>query len=63
MNNEEKIKYLNRMIRKEDCVEFKSPDSLFKYRPFDDYTFDMLENKYLYLCPAENEDDETEFII
>ncbi len=28
------------------------PRTLFKYRPFDEHTYDMLENGYLYLCPA-----------
>lgn len=39
---------------------YKGPASLFKYRPFDEYTFDMLENKYLFLCVAEKLDDPTE---
>ena len=36
------------------------PKLLYKYRPFDEFTFDMLENEYLYLCPAENLDDPSE---
>lgn len=39
---------------------YKGPASLFKYRPFDEHTFDMLENKYLFLCGAEKLDDPTE---
>ena len=38
------------------------PKSLFKYRPFDEYTWDMLENGYLYLCPAEKLDDPFECV-
>ena len=36
------------------------PQYLYKYRPFDEYTFDMLENAYLYLCPAKLLDDPSE---
>ena len=60
MNNEEKIAYLNRIIFSNLSVEYKGPKLLYKYRPFDKYSFDMLENNYLFLCPAENEDDKTE---
>ena len=38
------------------------PHFLYKYRSFDSYTLDMLENEYLYLCPAENLDDPSECI-
>lgn len=41
-------------------ASYKGPASLFKYRPFDEHTFDMLENKYLFLCAAEKLDDPTE---
>lgn len=60
MNNEEKISYLNNLIYKKFESDYVGPKALFKYRPFDQFTFDMLENEYIYLCPAENEDDETE---
>ena len=36
------------------------PSLLYKYRPYDKYTFDMLERGYVYLCPAENLDDPSE---
>ena len=36
------------------------PKILYKYRPFDKFTYDMLENKYFYLCPAKNLDDPSE---
>ena len=38
------------------------PKTLYKYRPFDDYAFDMLENEYLFLCKAEKLDDPSECI-
>ena len=40
--------------------DIKIPSFLYKYRRFDEYTFDMLENAYVYLCPAENLDDPSE---
>lgn len=60
MTNEEKIAYLNQIIYSKMSINYKGPELLYKYRPFDDYTFDMLENEYIFLCPAEKEDDETE---
>lgn len=60
MINEEKIAYLNQIIAKNYQTPYSGPSLLYKYRPFDEFTFDMLENEYLYLCPAEKEDDETE---
>lgn len=55
-----KIEYLNSRIYSNNNLPYGGPKSLYKYRPFDKYYFDMLENEYLYLCPAEKEDDETE---
>ena len=60
MTNEEKIAYLNQIIASNHQTPYGGPKCLYKYRPFDKYSFDMLENEYLYLCPAEKEDDETE---
>ena len=60
MNNEEKIDYLNNIIYKKLNLDYGGPTSLFKYRPFDKFTFDMLEKNYIYCCPADKEDDETE---
>lgn len=60
MTNDEKKKYLNSFFNNVKAFQYGGPKSLFKYRPFDAFAFDMLENKYLYLCPTENEDDETE---
>lgn len=36
------------------------PKKLYKYRSFDDFTEDMIVNKYLYLCQAEKLDDQFE---
>ena len=55
-----KIEYLNKRIKDKDQFVYEGPKSLFKYRAFDEHTFDMLENKYLFLCPAEKLDDPTE---
>lgn len=60
MTNEEKIAYLNQIIASNHQTPYSGPKFLYKYRPFDEFTFDMLENEYVYLCPAEKEDDETE---
>ena len=40
--------------------EVEIPSYLYKYRPFDEYTFEMLDNNYVYLCPAERLDDPSE---
>lgn len=40
--------------------EVKIPMVLFKYRPFDQFSFDMLEKEYLFLCKAKNLDDPSE---
>ena len=57
-----KIEYLNKRIQLNNQCPYEGPKSLFKYRPFDEHIFDMLENRYLYLCPAEKLDDPTECI-
>ena len=59
MDHNEKLNYINYILMNRDA-SYKGPASLFKYRPFDEYTFDMLENKYLFLCVAEKLDDPTE---
>lgn len=41
-------------------VAVEVPPLLYKYRPFDGFTFDMLENKYIYLCAAKDLDDPSE---
>lgn len=55
--DENNFLYINKKLRGQDV---EAPKTLYKYRPFDDYTFDMLDNKYLYLCPAQNLDDPSE---
>ena len=57
MLNEQKIKNINERIKGNKS---SVPNSLFKYRPFDEFTYDMLENEYLYLCPAKRLDDPSE---
>lgn len=60
MNQEEKLIYLNQLVTNDRKISYSGPASLFKYRPFDEHTYDMLENEYMFLCPAEREDDKTE---
>lgn len=60
MDKDSKLKYLNDSLNNPEANKDSHPKSLFKYRPFDKYAMDMLENDYVYLCPAGNEDDETE---
>ncbi len=54
---DKKTKNINQLIRNK---KYRGPRFLYKYRRFDEYTFDMLENDYLYLSPAKNLDDATE---
>lgn len=58
----EKIDYLNQYIDSKNINYYNGPKSLFKYRPFDRFAFDMIENNYIYLCQAEKLDDETECV-
>ncbi len=51
------IDIINAKMNKKDV---DTPRFLYKYRPFDKHTFDMLENSYVFLCPAECLDDPTE---
>ena len=46
-----------------DIYSYSGPRSLYKYRPFDKYTFDMLENKYVFLCVASALDDPSECVV
>lgn len=46
----EKLKILNKSI----INGYQGPDLLYKYRSFDQYSFDMLENNYVFLCVAKN---------
>lgn len=54
---EKELEFINNRIEKKAPP---IPSLLYKYRPFDGYVFDMLENRYVYLCPAENLDDPSE---
>lgn len=51
------IDFINAKMNKEKAPV---PQYLYKYRPFDIFTLDMLENGYVYLCPAEKLDDPSE---
>ena len=44
MVNEQIIKNINERMKGNKSSD---PNSLFKYRPFDEFTYDMLENEYL----------------
>lgn len=68
MTNEEKKEYLSlklayqstpfvsELFKKGEYLS-KTPKVLFKYRKFDEFTFDMIENEYVYLAPAGTLDD------
>lgn len=51
------IDFINAKMNKQDVPV---PQFLYKYRPFDGFALDMLENGYVYLCPAEKLDDPSE---
>lgn len=51
------IDFINAKMNRQDV---NVPRFLYKYRPFDEHTFDMLDNAYVYLCPAERLDDPSE---
>lgn len=53
----DKTKYINDVMNKKP---YSGPKYLYKYRPFDDYAFDMLENEYVWLSKASSLDDPTE---
>lgn len=55
-----KSNYINNVVLKKQ--PYDGPKSLFKYRPFDDHTFDMLENNYVFLCKVSKLDDKSECI-
>ena len=60
MSKDKKIDYLNKYLKSGVDFVYAGPTFLYKYRSFDQFTYDMLKNKYLYLCPADKLDDETE---
>lgn len=51
------IDFINAKMNKEKVYV---PQYLYKYRPFDNFAIDMVENRYVYLCPAEKLDDPSE---
>ena len=51
------IDFINAKMNKQDVP---IPQFLYKYRPFDGFALDMLEKRYVYLCPAEKLDDPSE---
>ena len=59
MDAKEATDKLNRIIHGEK-IDF--PRYLYKYRPFDEHVWDMLENNYLFLCPPKDLDDPSECI-
>ena len=56
---EEVKEYLNNVLSTKE-LKYNGPKYLYKYRPFDKYTFDMLENNYVFLCKAADLDDKSE---
>lgn len=59
MESKERLDYVNYILKNKDA-DYKGPNSLFKYRKFDKYTFDMLEKQYLFLSAAKRLDDKSE---
>ena len=57
IRNQTAINIINKKLHGK---EIEYPKFLYKYRPFDEFSFDMIEHGYLYLCPAENLDDPSE---
>ena len=53
----QEIDFINAKMNKQDAPV---PQFLYKYRPFDGFALDMLEKRYVYLCPAEKLDDPSE---
>lgn len=51
--------YLTNKIRNNNS-SYNGPKSLFKYRSFDDYAFDIFKNNYVYLCQVQKLDDPSE---
>lgn len=68
MTNKEKREYLNLALayngqafvselERKNEFHSKRPKNFFKFRKFDEFAFDMLENEYVYLAPAGQLDD------
>lgn len=54
------MKIINFINTKMHGGDVPVPQFLYKYRPFDKHAMDMLENEYVYLCPAKDLDDPSE---
>jgi len=59
----EKSNYLNRFNTTSDSQIYTGPKYLYKYRPFDEYAFEMIENHYVFLCAANKLDDPSECVV
>lgn len=59
----EKSNYLNKFNTTKDSQIYTGPKYLYKYRPFDEYAFEMIENHYVFLCAANKLDDPSECVI
>ena len=57
---EEEIGYLNYILRDGGKHAYSGPKTLFRYRSFNENNIDSLQKDYVFLCPAEKLDDETE---
>lgn len=60
MTDKEKYEILNKQLLKQYDYIDRLPKKLYKYRPFDKYTYDIFDNDYIFLCKASNLDDKTE---
>lgn len=59
----EKSNCLNKFITTNNNQINTGPKYLYKYRPFDQHTFDMIENHYVFLCAANVLDDPSECVV
>lgn len=60
MTDKEKYEILNKQLLKQYDYINKLPKKLYKYREFNEYSYDSLINNYIFLSRASNLDDETE---
>ena len=54
------INYVNALLREGNLHRYFGPNTLYRYRAFNEYNLDSLQKGYVFLCAAENLDDETE---
>lgn len=62
LNKDERVVFLNRYLQEKEDFSYYGPKTLCKYRGFDEFTYDMLEHEYLFLCPSNELDDVTECV-